>query len=191
MEQARQTLMENAEQAFMRVENKYARPLGLPEELLSPVRQIFHFVEAGRWAYYPRYIAYFNVQKEDAAKVEGITHSYATAPKIGINKCYHTFATLVHESVHYFSHYAFRKTFTVNDYEGATEYLTRDLLNDFGPTRDSHGQGDIYANEFACLRSLMTNNDDRQQLCNAYFTGDKKSISLIKQRLINTHATKN
>lgn len=179
MQQPRQTLMNNAERAFKQVEDTYAIPSGLPPYLTSPVWQNFHFVEASRWAYYLRYIARFNVQQENAEKVEGVTHSYDSIPKIGINRCYHTFATLVHESIHFFSHYAFRRAFNVDVFEGATEYLTRRLLGESGPRRDIHQQGNIYAHEYALVLSVIHNDKDRQRLCKAYFCGNEKAILQI------------
>lgn len=178
-----QTLIDlhaDAWRAFNLVVDIYAIPLDLkcPSD---HVHKLFHFVEAKRWAYYLRYIAHFNVAQGGEAKVEGVTHSYATNPKMGINRNYHTFATLVHESIHFFSHYNFRKAFTISEYEGATEYLTRNLLNDFNPRKDVNGRGDIYARELAPFLSLIVDDECLRQLCKAYFSGDSTAISSIKR----------
>lgn len=185
MDKATLTLMKEAERAFMQVESHYAHPSGLSTASLSPVHQIFHFIEERRWAYYLRYIAYFKVTNIAANKVEGVTHSYATTPKIGINSRYHTFATLIHESIHFFSHYDFRRIFSVDAYEGATEYLTRQLLGEPGPRRDMQGEGDIYAREYAFICSRISGDSDREQLRKAYFLGDEKAISHIRQSFIH------
>jgi hypothetical protein len=174
----------DAERAFKLVLNAYAAPSGLSNPSES-IHKLFHFVEAGRWNYYLKYIARFNVAEDHSANVEGVTHSYGRDTKIGINKSYFTFATLVHESIHFFSHYAFRKAFTVAKYEGATEYLTRNLLDDFSPRKDMHGQGDIYGKEIAPFLSVIVEQEYLPQLCKAYFTGDREIISALKYRLEN------
>lgn len=176
-------LQADARHAFMLVENSYAAASGLRYRA-DNIHRIFHFVEEKRWAYYLRYIARFNVAKEKAVEVEGVTHSYGDAPKIGVNKAFHTYGTLVHESVHFFSHYAFRKAFSVDEHEGATEYLTRSLLGELGPRRDVHGQGDIYAREFALFESVIVSDEGLRQLCKAYFVGDDRSISQLKVLLM-------
>jgi len=168
--------------AFTLVQDRYAVPPGLPCPAGRILRN-FHFVEAKRWDYYLRYVARFNVQEENAGKVEAVTHSYETTPKIGVNKEYHTFATLVHESVHFFSHYEFRRAFDVDSYEGATEYLARSVLGDFGPRRDINGQNDMYAREIIPFLSIAAGEFDRQQLCQAYFAGDQKAILRLNNRL--------
>jgi hypothetical protein len=182
MQKTRSELHTEANRAFMLVADHYATPAGLS---LPPahIHTLFHFVEANRWIYYLRHIAYFKVPDESATRVEGVTHSYASDPKIGINKSYHSFATLVHESVHFFSHYQFRKAFSVNHYEGATEYLARQLLQISGPRRDAQGQGDIYAEEVALFVSVFNQGLDIQTLCKAYFVGEKKAITQIKNQL--------
>ncbi len=173
--------LSDAVAAFTLVQDSYAIPPGSSCQAGRILRN-FHFVEAKRWAYYLRYVARFSVREENAGKVEAVTHSYETAPKIGVNKEYHTFATLVHESVHFFSHFAFRQAFSVDGYEGATEYLARSVLDDFGPRRDINGQNDMYAREIIPFLSIAAGEFDRQQLCQAYFAGDKKAILLINDR---------
>ena len=177
-----ETLRGDAKRAFLCVAQNYALPMGLPMPA-EPVHQLFHFVEEKRWAYYLRYIARFNVPPESSAQVEGVTHSYADSPRIGINRVYHSYATLVHESVHFFSHYAFRRAFSVAEYEGATEYMTRRLLGETGPRYDVNGENDIYAQEYAQFLSAMPKEEDREQLCKAYFCGDDEIISLTRHRL--------
>jgi len=171
-----------AKRAFMLVAERYAVPQGLSCPA-DHIQKLFHFVEAKRWAYYLRYVARFNVPKEMSAEVEGVTHCYADSPRIGINKCYYTFGTLVHESIHFFSHHAFRQAFKVDIYEGATEYLTRSLLDDFGPRRDVHGQNDMYARELAPFLSILDSDADRQQLCRAYIAGENNAIQQIGYRV--------
>ncbi len=175
-------LISDAHRAFSIVVNAYAAPSGLSAPS-DPIHKSFHFVEANRWNYYLKNIARFYVSEGRSTTVEGVTHSYGTTPKIGINLGYFTFATLLHESIHFFSHYAFRKAFSVNELEGATEYLTRQLLNDFGPRRDVNGQGDIYAKEVALFLSINENRQDLEHLCQAYFMGNDIKISLIKNNI--------
>ncbi len=176
-------LQADARHAFMLVENSYAAASG-SRYGADNIHRNFHFVEEKRWAYYLRYIAHFNVAKEKAAEVEGVTHSYGDVPKIGINKAFHTYGTLVHESVHFFSHHAFRKAFSVMEFEAATEYLTRSLLDELGPRRNVHGQGDIYAREFALFESVIVGDEGLRQLCKTYFVGDDRSISQLEGLLM-------
>jgi len=181
-ESAPYSIWVDAKRAIMLVADRYAVPLGLSCPT-DHIHKLFHFVEAKRWAYYLRHVARFNVPKEFSEKVEGVTHSYADSPIIGINKSYYTFGTLVHESVHFFSHHAFRKAFKVDKYEGATEYLTRSLLDDFGPRQDVHGQNDMYARELFPFLSILNSDADRQQLCRAYFNGENNAILQIGHRV--------
>ncbi len=179
-EKSLKELRQDAEHALKRVRDHYLLPLGRTYPA-NTIWRHFHFVEEKRWTFYLRHIAYFNVPENRVASVEAVTHSYGNGPKIGINKYYHTYATLVHECIHFFSHHAFRKAFNVAQFEGATEYLTRALLADFGPRRDMYGQGDIYAEELALMKSIITDDGDNQRLCKAYFEGDQQSIAGIKQ----------
>lgn len=182
MDQSLQLLHAAAEQAFRRVADHYAIPCGLtyPQR---PIFKLFHFVEASRWDYYLKHIAQFKVEGNAAAEVEGVTHSYGQQPQIGINRDYHTQATLIHESIHFFSHYQFRRSFPVAVFEGATEFLTRNLLGNFGPRQDVHGQGDIYANEIAIFTRVLKGVIDMECLNRAYFKGDSSSISHLEHRL--------
>ncbi len=148
------------------VEKGYLGPLGLPESK-GCIHTRFHFVEAKRWAYYLRHVARFRVPNDLAGQVEAVTHSYANSPKIGVNKSYHTFATLVHECLHYFSHLNFRRSFAADVYEGATEYLTRRLLGDLGPRRDVHGENDMCAYEVRPFLSVVDDENVLEELCRA------------------------
>lgn len=187
MDNARRALTGDAERAFLQVVDHYLRPLGLKAPPVSGIFRIFHFVEAKRWHYYLRHVARFDVTATQAPNVEGVTHSYENDPKIGINKCYHTQATLVHESIHFFSSYAFRRAFHVDINEGATEYLTRIILNDQGPRRDINGNGDLYKNEFALFNTMIHNEADHEVLNKAYFLGDQQAISLLDQLITTTN----
>jgi len=183
MDKALQSMRAEADRAFRLVVDHYANyGLYYPER---PIFKLFHFVEAKRWVYYLKHVAHFNVAEDRAGEIEGVTHSYADQPQIGINRDYHSYATLVHESIHFFSHYEFRKAFTVNEYEGATEYLARNLLDDFSPRRDSNGEGDIYAKEFTLFATIIKNKQSLQQLCKAYFCGDIDIISNIKNQIVS------
>ena len=175
--------LENASRAMALVEDGYLLPLGLTGRA-GLVHERFHFVEARRWAYYLRHVARFRVPKAEAGEVEAVTHSYGNSPKIGVNKNYHTFGTLVHESVHYFSHLNFRRSFGVELYEGATEYLARWLLGDFGPRRDVFGENDLYADEVGPFFSVIEDESGREELCRAYFHGHEDAINKLRDRLL-------
>lgn len=174
--------LENATRAMALVENGYLVSLGMPFHA-GELHKRFHFVGPTRWSYYLRHVARFRVPKNEADKVEAVTHSYQVSPKIGINEKYHTFETLVHESVHYYSHRCFRRSFTTDTYEGATEYLARNLLGDFGPRRDMFGKNDLYANELSPFLSVIEDEKDLEHLCVAYFCGHQDSIDHVHHRL--------
>jgi hypothetical protein len=185
---SRSELYADARRAFTLVVNNYAAPRKLTGPG-GPIHQHFHFVEADRWAYYLRYIARYAFADENPRRVEAVTHSYATKPKIGVNLSFHTFATLVHESIHFFSHYEFRRSFPVSAYEGATEYLTRNLLNNLSPRRDVNGENDLYASEITPFLALVTDDEHREQLYKAYFLGNRKSIVCLQDDLANQPVT--
>jgi hypothetical protein len=183
---SKSALFIDAKRAFTLVANHYVIPLGLPDRS-DRIHQHFHFVEASRWAYYLRFNARFNVPEINAGQVEAVTHSYETGPKIGVNKSYHTFGTLVHESIHFFSHYAFRQAFDVSGYEGATEYLTRKLLNDLGPRCDVSGDNNMYAREITPLLAIVTSDEIHDLLCQAYFLGNGETIATLQNDLAKWH----
>ncbi len=147
----------------------------------EPLMNVFHLVEESRWFYYLNHVAKFRVDVNTAAQTEGITHSYGSAAKIGINTAFHTPGTVVHELLHYHSHYHFRANFSAVLNEGVTEFFTRKVMKlGSGARTNMMGEGDIYAKEYAMIKALLVNGCVVDRLSPAYFLGDLTAINEIK-----------
>lgn len=146
----------------------------------EPLMNVFHLVEESRWFYYLNHVAKFWVDVNTASQTEGITHSYGSATKIGINKAFHTPGTVVHELLHYHSHYRFRANFSAMLNEGVTEFFTRKVMQLDGPRTNMMGDSDIYAKEHAMIKALLVNECAVGRLSAAYFLGDLTAINEIK-----------